>query len=180
MGVGSYVQNLLQAISESGWDCFKVSSQSNASTLVETMKTVYGSNPIPTPSPDIEIVVDVPEVEEVTFTLVTNKKSKRKAKVSPSPPTNLRNKILLVSRALPVSKTVTASTALKPAVTHPSSAAAATTLSKPAQPQSAPPPVSLASKPKPKVKSFAQAAKVNGSTQQTPRFASASSHEDFL
>ena len=63
MGVGSYVQNLLQAISESGWDCFKVSSQPNTPTLVETMKTVYSSNPIPTPSPDVEMVVDVPEVE---------------------------------------------------------------------------------------------------------------------
>ena len=165
MGVGSYVQNLLQAISESGWDCFKVSSQPNTPTLVETMKTVYSSNSIPTPSPNVEMVVDVPEVEEVAFTLVTNKKCKRKAKVSLSPPTNLRNKILLVSRASPVSKTVTASTASKPAATHPSSAAAATTLSKPTQSQSASPPVLLASKPKPKVKSFAQAAKVNGSTQ---------------
>ena len=41
------------------------------------------------------------------------------------------------------------------------------------------PPVPLAFKPKPKVKSFAQAVKANVS-QQTPRFASASSHEDFL
>jgi len=39
--------------------------------------------------------------------------------------------------------------------------------------------VSLASKPKPKVKLFAQAAKANV-TQQALRFALASSHEDFL
>ena len=43
----------------------------------------------------------------------------------------------------------------------------------------APPPIPLASKPKPKAKSFAQAVKANVS-QQTPRFAPASSHEDFL
>ena len=41
------------------------------------------------------------------------------------------------------------------------------------------PPVSLASKPKPKVKLFTQAVKANVS-QQTPRFAPASSHKDFL
>ena len=170
---------MLQAISESGWDHFKVLPQSNAPTLVEAMKTVYGPNPIPIPSPNVEMVVDAPEVEEVTFILVTNNKGKRKAKASPPPPTNSRNKILLVSRTPPVPKIVTASAASKPAATHPSSAAAAT-LSKPAQPQSAPLPVLLASKPKPKVKLFAQTAKVNGSTQQTPRFASVSSHEDFL
>ena len=43
----------------------------------------------------------------------------------------------------------------------------------------APPPIPLASKPKPKVKSFAQAVKANVS-QQTPRFAPVSSHEDFV
>jgi len=137
------------------------------------MRTVYGSNLIPTSSPDVKMRVDAPEVEEVTFTLVTNKKSKRKAKVSFPSPTNFRNKISLVLRAPPVSKIVTTSTASKPAT-------AATILSKPAQPQSAPPLVPLASKPKPKVKSFAQAAKANGSTQKTPRFAPASSHKDFL
>ena len=41
------------------------------------------------------------------------------------------------------------------------------------------PPVPLASKPKPKVKSFAQAVKANVS-QQTPKFAPASSYKDFL
>ena len=53
------------------------------------------------------------------------------------------------------------------------------TTSKTIQAQMAPPPVPLASKPKPKAKSFAQAVKANIS-QQTPRFAPASSHEDFL
>ena len=140
------------------------------------MRTVYGPNSIPTPSPDVEMVVDASEVEEVAFTLVTNKKGKGKTKVSSPPPTNSRNKILLISRAPPVPKTVTASAASKPAITRSSSA---TTLSKLAQPQSTPPLVPLASKPKPKVKLFAQAAKAS-STQQTPRFAPVSSHEDFL
>ena len=144
------------------------------------MRIVYGSIPVPTPSPDVEIVVDIPKVEEVTFTLVINKKDKGKAKMSSPPPTNSRSKILLVSRAPPVPKIVNASVASKPAITCPSSAAVATTFSKPAQSQSAPPPVSLVSKPKPKVKSFAQAAKAKNIAQQTPMFAPASSYEDFL
>jgi len=45
LGVGSYVWNLLQTISESGWDHFKISPQTNAPTLVEAMRTVYGPNP---------------------------------------------------------------------------------------------------------------------------------------
>ena len=80
LGVGSYVWNLLQTISESGWNCFKVFPQTNAPTLVEAMGTVYGPNPIPTPFPDDKMDVDAPEVEEVTFTLVINKKGKEKAK----------------------------------------------------------------------------------------------------
>ena len=126
LGIGSYVWNPLQDISESGWDCFKVSPQPNASTLVEAMRTVCGPNPIPTPSPDIEMIFDALEVEEIAFTLVTNKKSKEKAKVSSSPPINSRSKISLVSRAPPIPKTVTASIASIPAVTCPSSAVAAT------------------------------------------------------
>ena len=139
---------------------------------------MYGLNLIPTPSPDVEMEVDVSEVEEVTFTLVTNKKrGKGKAKVSSPPPTNSRNKIPLVSRAPSAPKTVTASAASKPAATCSPLAVAAATISKPAQPQNGPLPVPLASKPKPKAKLFAQAAKVN-----IPglKFASASSHEDFL
>ena len=155
LGVGSYVWNLLQTISESGWNCFKVFPQTNAPTLVEAIRTVYGPNPIPTPFPDVKMEINVPEVEEVAFTLVTNKKGKRKAKTSSPPPTNSRNKIPLVSRTPPIPKAVTASTASKPAATCSSSAVAATTISKPAQPQNTPPLVFLASKPKPKAKLFA-------------------------
>ena len=90
------------------------------------MRTVYGSNPVPTSSSDVEINIDVPEAEEVAFTLVTNKKrDKGKAKVSSPPPINSRNKILLVSRAPPAPKVVTASTASKLAATCSSSAVAA-------------------------------------------------------
>ena len=161
--VGSYVWNLLQVISESGWDHFKVSPQTNAPTLVETMRTVYGPNPISTPSSDVEMDIDAPEAGEVAFILVTNKKgSKEKAKVFSPPPTNSRNKILLVSRALPAPKAVTASVASKLAATCSSSAIAAITTSKPAQLQNGLPLVLLASKPKPKAKSFAQATKYCG------------------
>ena len=132
------------------------------------MRTVYGPNPISTPFPDIEMDINVLEAEKVTFTLVTNKKrSKGKAKVSSSSPTNFRNKIPLVSRALPAPKAVTASIASKLATICPSSAVAASTTSKPAQLQNRPPLVLLAFKPKPKVKLFAQAA-------------TASSYKDFL
>ena len=132
------------------------------------MRTVYGPVSVPTPSSDVEIAVDIPEAEEVTFTLVTNQKRKDKGKVlsplSGTPPDS-RSKTSLVSRAPPLPKAVT---------TCP-----VTTISKTIQAQMVPPPVPLVSKPKPKVKSFAQAVKANVS-QQTPRFASASSHEDFL
>ena len=132
------------------------------------MRTVYGPIPIPTPSPDVEMAIDAPKAEEVTFTLVTNQKRKSKSKV-PSPlsgtPSNFRSKTLLVSRAPPLPKAVT---------TRP-----VTTTSKTIQAQIAPPPIPLASKPKLKVKSFAQAVKANVS-QQTPRFAPVSSHEDFV
>ena len=122
---------------------------------------------------------NIPKVKEVAFTLITNKKDRGKAKVFSPPPTNSRNKILLVSRAPPISRIVTSSIASKLATTCSSLAAAATILSKLAQPQSAPLPVSLTSKPKPKIKLFAQATKVNIFTQQI-RFTSTSSHEDFL
>ena len=139
LGIGSYVWRLLQAVSEAGWDRFKISPQSDAPTLVEAMRTVYGPVPVPTPSPDVEMAVDAPEAEEVAFTLVTNKKHKGKGKV-PSPlsgtPSNSRSKTSLVSRALPLPKAV---------ITRP-----VTTTSKTIQAQMAPPPVPLASKPKPK------------------------------
>ena len=123
---------------------------------------------------------NIPEVKEVAFILITNKKDRGKAKVSSSSPTNSRNKISLVSRAPPISRIVTASIASKLATTCSFSAAATTILSKLAQPQSAPLPVSLTSKPKPKIKLFAQATKANSFTQQILRFTSTSSHEDFL
>ena len=130
------------------------------------MRTIYSPIPIPTPSPDVEMAVDTPEFEEVTFTLVTNQKHKSKDKASSSgTPPKSRSKTSLVSRAPPLPKAMT--TCL------------ATTASKTVQSQIALPSVSLVSKPKPKIKSFAQAVKANIS-QQTLRFALASSHEDFM
>ena len=84
MGIGSYIWRLLQAVSEAGWDRFKISPQPDAPTLVEAMRTVYSPVPVPTPSPDVEMAIDAPEAEEVAFTLVTNKKRKGKDKI-PSP-----------------------------------------------------------------------------------------------
>ena len=144
---------------------------------MEAIRTVYGPNPIPTSSPDVEMEVDVSEVEEVAFTLVTNKKAKKKAKASSPPSSNSRNKISLVSRAPPVPKAVITSAASKLAATHSSSAVTATTTSKPAQSQNGLPLVPLAPKPKPKAKSFAQAAKANMSG---PKFAPTLSYKDFL
>ena len=81
LGVSSYVWNLFQTISENGLDCFKISSQSNTSTLVEAIRTVYGPNPILTSSPNVEMAVDVLEAEKVILTLITtNKKHKEKNK----------------------------------------------------------------------------------------------------
>jgi len=166
--IGSYVWRLLQAVSEARWDRFKISPQPNVPTLVEAIRTVYGLVPVPTPTPDMEMAVVAPEAKEVAFTLVTNKKRKGKGKV-PSPlsgtSSNSRSKTSLVSRAPPLPKAVTTRLA--------------TTTSKTIQAQTALPPVPLASKPKPKAKSFAQAIKANVS-QQTPRFVPASSHEDFV
>jgi len=128
--IGFYVWRLLQFVSEASWDCFKISPQPDAPTLVEVMRTVYGSIPVPTPSPDIEMAVNTLEAEEVTFTLVTNKKHKGKGKVpSPFPgtPSDSRSKMSLVSRAPPLPKAVT---------TRP-----VTTTSKTIQAQMAPPPV---------------------------------------
>ena len=53
LGISSYVWRLLQAVSEAGWDCFKISPQPDAPTLVEAMRIVYGPVPVPTPSPDV-------------------------------------------------------------------------------------------------------------------------------
>jgi len=72
LGIDSYVWRLLQAVSETRWDCFKISPQPDAPTLIEAMRTVYGSIPVPTPSPDVKMAVNAPEAEEVAFTLATN------------------------------------------------------------------------------------------------------------
>ena len=120
---------------------------------MEAIRIVYGPNSILPFSPDIEIAVDTPETEEIIFILVTNKKGKRKAKVSSLSSTDSKSKILLVSRAPLLPKIVTASVALKPAVTHFISAVIATTTSKPTQFQNVSLLVSLVSKPKPKAKS---------------------------
>jgi len=150
LGISFYVWRLLQAVSKADWDYFKISPQSDAPTLVETMRTVHGPVLVPTSSPNVEMAVDAPEVEEVAFTLVTNQKRKGKSKV-PSPLSRIspdsRSKTLLVSRAPPLPNATT---------TRP-----ATTTSKTIQAQIALSPVSLASKPKPKAKSFAQAVKAN-------------------
>ena len=96
------------------------------------MKTVYNSNSVPTSSPNVEMDVDALETKEVAFTLVTNKKrNKRKAKVPSLPSTNSRSKILLVSKALSISKTITISVASKLVTTCSFSAVAATITSKP-------------------------------------------------
>ena len=95
---------------------------------------------------------------------ITNQKCKDKGK-TPSPLSDFRSKTLLVSKASPLLKAVTTCLTI--------------TTSKTIQAQMAPSLVLLASKPKPKTKSFAQAIKANVS-QQTSRFAPALSHENFL
>ena len=72
LGIGFYIWRLFQAVSEVGWNHFKILSQSDVPMLVEVMRTIYGPIPVPTLSPDIKMAIDAPEVEEVTFTLVTN------------------------------------------------------------------------------------------------------------
>jgi len=68
-------------VSVAGWDRFKVSPQPDSPSLVEAMRTLYGSNLPQESSLDTEIAVDQPAVEEAPFTTVTNKKSKGKGKV---------------------------------------------------------------------------------------------------
>ena len=45
------------------------------------MRTIYGSDLVPTSFFDIEIAGDLPKTKEVVFTLVINKKYKRRGKV---------------------------------------------------------------------------------------------------
>jgi len=88
----------------------KVSSQLDTFPLVEAMRTIYGPDLILMFFPDVEMSIDVLEAEEVAFILVTNKKHKRKSKASFLSSmyfSNFRSKILLISYAVPLSKTVT-------------------------------------------------------------------------
>ena len=71
-------------MSIAGWDHFKVSSQPNSPSLVEAMRTLYGSNLPQELSSDTKIAFDQLAVEEALFTTITNKKSKGKGKVPPS------------------------------------------------------------------------------------------------
>jgi len=64
-----------------GWDYFKISPHSDAPSLVEAMRTLYGPNLSEESSLDVEMAVDKPVVEEASSTAVTNKKYKGKGKV---------------------------------------------------------------------------------------------------
>ena len=44
LGAGSIMWHLFQTVSVAGWDCFKVSPQPDSPSLVEAMRTLYGSN----------------------------------------------------------------------------------------------------------------------------------------
>jgi len=56
--------------------------QHHTFTLVEAIRTIYGSDLVPTFSSDVEIAIDVSEAKEVAFTLATNKKHKEKSTAS--------------------------------------------------------------------------------------------------
>jgi len=146
-------------VSAAGWDHFKISPQSDSSSLVEAMRTLYSSNLSQEPSPDTEMAVDQLAVEEAPFTTVTNKKTKGKGKVpsctnSSAPSQNVPTPAPVVLRASPLpAKTATAK----------------------------PTPVKVATKPQmPKQvpKSFAQAT-CSGNSQSTPRFALAFVHPEY-
>ena len=93
-------------MSVAGWDRFKVSPQPDSPSLVEAMRTLYGSNLPQKPSPDTEMAVNQPAMKETPFTTVTNKKTKGKDKVPPStnpsaPSQNVPTPTLVVSRVPP-------------------------------------------------------------------------------
>ena len=96
---------LFQAVSATEWDYFKISPQADTSSLVETMRTLYGPNLPQEPSLDVEMVVnELPVVEETSFTTVTGKKDKGKERLSPStntsvPSQNMPPPVTVVSRA---------------------------------------------------------------------------------
>ena len=74
--------HLFQAVSVAEQNCFKILSQTNASSLTEAIRIFYGPSLPQKPSPDIKMTVDeLPVVEEAPFTTVTNKKSKGKESV---------------------------------------------------------------------------------------------------
>jgi len=162
LGAGSIMWILFQAISEAGWDCFKILPHSNVPSLVEAIRTVYGPSPSQELSPDVKMAVDEPAMEETPFTTVTNKKHKDKGKVpfAANPPSS--------QSAPPATPAVVSRTPplcpqpAKTAVAKPTTAKVAT------NPQ--------ASKVAPK--SFVQAAH-SGNTQPTPRFAPASAHPEY-
>jgi len=67
LGIRFCVWRFLENVSKAGWDCFKISPQYDAFTLIETMKTVYNPDSIPMPFSDVEITVDIPEAEKFVF-----------------------------------------------------------------------------------------------------------------
>jgi len=128
---------------------------------VKAMRTIYGSNLIPTPFSDVEIAINIPKAKEVLFTLVTNKKCMEKRKnssLSFMSFSNSKYKELLILQAPPLPKAITTYSALKLVKTCPGSviiSSLAMITSKPIKFQMAPSSVLLVFKPKPKVKSFA-------------------------
>jgi len=153
--------HLFQTVSAAGWDRFKISPQPDSPSLVEAMRTLYGSNVLQELSLNTEMAVDQPAVEEAPFTTVTNKKSKGKGKVLPStnlsaPSQNVPTPAPVVSRAPPPPPPAKTAT-VKPTPTK--------VATKPQAPKQA-------------SKSFAQAAR-SGNPQSTPRFALASAHPEY-
>ena len=159
--VGSYIQDILQIISEARQNYFKDLLQPDISTLIKAIKTIC------------------------FFTLIINKKHKEKSKVFflfSMFFSNSKSKTFLISQACSLSKATTTCIASKSATNYSSFAVTfnlAIITSKTIKPQIVSPLVSLVSKSKFKVKLFAQAAKANIS-QQALRFVPVSSHKDFL
>ena len=131
------------------------------SSLVEAMRTLYGPNLPQEPSLDTEMAVDQLAVEEAPFTTVTNKKSKGKGKVPSS--TNLSAPFQNVPTPAPV--VLRAPPSPLPAKTATAKPSPAKVATKPQVPKQVP-------------KSFAQAA-CSGNPQSIPRFAPASAHPEY-
>jgi len=161
LGAGSVIWTLLQAVSEAGWDRFKISPQPDVPSLVEALRTVYDPSLLQESSPDIEIAVDEPVVAEAPYTIVTNKKRKDKGKV-PSAANPLPSQNVLSTTPAVVSRAP---------LPHPQPAKTAATKPTPAKVATAP------QAPKIAPKSFVQATH-NGS-QPIPRFAPTSAHPEY-